>query len=489
MEWRRTVTTNRPRVLIPITIHFAVRYVVRTGLLDRIREVCEPVLALTWDDPDLVTDLSADGTEVLRLPDPLVEAPIRQAVAVLNANFTYRLASPSTRIDHRRQYVDRPMRIRLRRELSRWRTNTAALRPGAEEAARQSLRSLLATESNLAAYLDVLDRHRIDSVLSVTPFVSQEFVLLHAAASRGLPLICSVLSFDNVTTRPPFPVRFDRYLVWNRFNREELLRGVDGLNPADIAVVGPAQFDFYARPELVDERAAWCAALDVPVDAPTVLYGAGPPTVAPHEMQYVDHLLAGIADRRLPADLVVVLRRHPTDRPERWERFGDHPSVRFDDPGAIGSDVRRPGQTNLDDRQIRHLCTTLAHTDVHVNVSSTMTLDGACFDKPQIGPAYDVDGVRRHRRRAEDLYRREHFVAIVGSGGLELSGGPAELVSQVRSALDEPGRLSTRRRAMLEAVCTYTDGRCTERVADEVTRFIADRAVTRILPGSRDRSG
>lgn len=138
--------------------------------------------------------------------------------------------------------------------------------------------------------------------------------------------------------------------------------------------------------------------------------------------------------------------------------------------------------------QVIGLCSTLAHTDVHVSVSSTLTLDGAFFGKPQLGPAYDVEGGRRHQRRALDLYRREHFVPIVASGGLELANAPAELVAQVRSALDDPERLAPQRQAMLEALCTFTDHRSTERVAAEILAF-ASRVGAGEVPTGEDRGG
>lgn len=463
----------KPRVLVPLTIHFAVRYIVRTGLLARLRDCCEPVLALSWDDAALAADLRAEGVEVVRLPDSRIDPAVTALLASEEVAFGVRLRSPSAAIDQRRRYVDRPVQIRLKRSLAWHRARLAARRPGAAERTEAELAAALASGTNLDEHLALLDHERIDAVFSVTPFTVQELVLLHATERAAIPAITSILSFDNLTTRPPLPIRFDRYLVWNRANAAELRRGYPGLAATAIAIVGPAQFDFYADPRWVRPVAEWRRDLGLPDGAPTVLYGAGPPSVSPHEAQYVDHLLAAIADGRLPADLRVVLRRHPNDPPGRWERFAAHPAVHVDDPGAIGSDLR-PGQTNMGREQIEGLCSTLAHTDVHVNVSSTLTLDGAFYGKPQIGPAYDVEGARRHRRRAIELYEREHFLEIVASGGLELARSPEQLVAQVAGALRDPDRLAPERQRMLEALCTHLDGACTERVADTVRDALAE---------------
>lgn len=464
--------TDRPRVLIPLTILFAVRYVVRTGLLERLLAVCDPVLALSWDDPELQEELDGYGIEVVRLPDAEVDREVLALFSELEVHFIRRLRSPSSPLDRSRRHLGRPTSVRLRRWASWHRARLRSLAPGHEARLTAALEQALPTGTNLQENERFLLEHRIDAVLSVTPFAAQERVILIAAERNHLPTCASILSFDNITTRPPLPIAFDRYLVWNRFNQDEILRSYRGVEPDHVSIVGAAQFDFYQDPSYVEDRATWRARKGL-ADEPTVLYGAGPPEVAPHELQYVQHLCQAIDDGDLPADLKIVLRRHPVDFPERWDRVRRHPALVFDDAGALGTTPGRPGQVNIGRQQIVDLCSALAHTDVHVSVSSTMTLDGAFFSKPQIGPAYDDVPGSPYRRMAADLYRREHFVPIVASGGMELATSRVELISQVRRALDEPARLEPERQAMLQALCTYTDGACTDRVAEEITRFLA----------------
>lgn len=472
MDGHEQEPRGRPRVLVPVTILFAVRYLVRTGLLNRLRDHCEPVLALSWDDQALAAELAADGFTVVRLPDAEVSGEARALFAQLDVHFARRLRSPSTRIDRSRRHLTRPRVFRARRWAAWQRDRVLALRPGDEARLRRELEQVLPLATNLAEQTAFLEEHRIDAVFSVTPFAAQERVVLLAAERAALPCCTSILSFDNITTRPPLPITFDRYLVWNRFNEREILRSYRGITADQVAIVGPAQFDFYADPSYVEDRATWRDRVGLG-DHPAVLYGAGPPQVGRHEAQYVDDLCRAIDAGGLPADLRIVLRRHPVDGPERWERFGSHPAVVLDDPGRLGTTPGRPGQVDLGREQIINLCSALAHTDVHVSVSSTMTLDGAFFDKPQIGPAYDATQGSPGRRMAADLYRRQHFVPIVASGGLELARSPAELVAAVRRGLTDPCRREPERRAMLEDLCTFTDGACAERVADEVRQFLA----------------
>ena len=66
----KTLTMTKPRLLIPMSIQFSVRYILRTGLLDRLRETTQPVILLGWRDAELEAESKRAGTEVDHLiPD------------------------------------------------------------------------------------------------------------------------------------------------------------------------------------------------------------------------------------------------------------------------------------------------------------------------------------------------------------------------------------------------------------------------------------
>ena len=121
---------------------------------------------------------------------------------------------------------------------------------------------------------------------------------------------------------------------------------------------------------------------------------------------------------------------------------------------------------------IQKLASCLFHSRVHVNVASTMAIDGSIFDRPQIGPAYDDSPSRKYDLTCKELYLHEHFLPITRSGGIEVVHSRAELIRAVRSGLENPGRLKEARKKLVREVCTYDDGRAAERVAREVRSFL-----------------
>jgi hypothetical protein len=172
-----------------------------------------------------------------------------------------------------------------------------------------------------------------------------------------------------------------------------------------------------------------------------------------------------------------LFRNHPVDPIERWQSvLKDAKHVVYDDPWPTG---RITGHANVRTRDIQKLASCLYHSCVHVNVASTMALDGAIFDRPQVGPAYDDTPGSSYDQTARDLYHQEHYLPITRSGGVDIAHNRQELIRAVQSALQEPGRLRDGRKRLVRELCTYDDGRATERVAQAIHSFLAQTVAAR----------
>ena len=60
---------SKPRVVVPIVVQFSLRYVFRTGLLERMTEYAEPIVLLRWHDQELIEEFEQAGIVVLLLPE------------------------------------------------------------------------------------------------------------------------------------------------------------------------------------------------------------------------------------------------------------------------------------------------------------------------------------------------------------------------------------------------------------------------------------
>ncbi len=457
------------RLLLPLSYGFSVRYALPTGLIRRLSSACVPLVGLGWQDDELEALLSAAGAEVMVLPPAILSHEyrmFRRRIALLRDR---RLKSPTTRIRRARQRAAIGSRSeRLLGDARYWRDAAVLAMPGAARATERAEAAQIESGTNVAAFEDFLRERHIDAVLSLTPYHDQDALLLWAARGLGIPTAISVISFDNPTTRERLVVRGDQICVWNRFNADELLRAYPDLEPERITVTGAPQFDLHHRADLRLPRDEWCARLGLPGDRPIILYGAGPAQLVPGEASLVRQIDEAISDRRLPGEPFLLVRSHPTDPPESWRRLDDalrHGVVAH--PWTTGPDGYRSWPTD-DDLALQ--MSSLAHSDVHVNVCSSMTLDGAMFDRPQVGPRFVPGASRSEQRRVRGLYEQEHWAPIARSGGLATADDPDQLIARIAEGLTHSSARRGPRRRMLDDVLTFPDGGSTQRLVDQLTK-------------------
>lgn len=461
---------HAPRVLVPITYGFSVRYFWSTGILNRLRTVCHPVVGLGWDDPELDALLTGDGFEVVRLPDADITHRYRIYRERLDIVHKRRLASPTTRIKYRRTVsrglTRRAAIHRLRRGRNWWQVT----QPGGADRLEADEARETEQGTNLAQFDRFLQHHRIDAVVSATPYHDQDALVMWAARTAGIPTLSTIISFDNPTIRARVPVLGDRVLVWNGHNADELIRSYPEVRAEDVAVIGAPQFDLHRDAALVEPEAEWRSRLGIPPDRPVVLYGAGPSRLVPGEVRLVELIDRALASGAVDGEPYLLVRRHPADPPGPWADLRSRLRAgTVTDPWAAGTKPARGWPTESD---LRLQMSTLAHSQVHVNICSSMTLDGAMFDRPQIGPTFVPGADRRVRRQIKDFYRQEHWWPITRSGALAVAHDEASLLAEIASALADPPGRRAQRQAMLDDVIPMPDGHASSRLVDEVRRWL-----------------
>jgi hypothetical protein len=206
------------------------------------------------------------------------------------------------------------------------------------------------------------------------------------------------------------------------------------------------------------------------------LFAAGPAHISPVEPQILidlDQMLQNYEPQKRPQ---ILLRPHPVDDARRWsDVLYKCTNVRVAKSWTV-SDCRA-GRIRFDD--VRELASALAYTDVHVSTSSTMSLDGAIFDKPQIGLAYDPEPGGRFAKVMAELYQREHYLPLTHSGGIEIVRSRQDLEASLTAYLRDPSRDSSARRVMVKNLLGVPMGNATEAVFAMVLRFACREGILR----------
>ena len=461
----------KPKLFIPVIQHFGVRYVLRTGMLEKLSDFVDPIIGVSWHDPDLEKDYIKAGAKVVEIPPFVFGADFSRAKRIINTWHRIFRKTPSTKLEARSEFQKLSPKEKIKKVINN--SEDAILRwlPDGVERLFANYDKLLWANTNAKEIEEILLNVNPDAYLSITPYVNREEPLLCASAKNKILNYASILSFDNLTSRNWMPVKFDHYMVWNKYNVEQLLRGYPAVTENDVTITGAPQFDFYYDKNYVWDEKVWRKHLGIPAGRPVILFGGGTAQLIPNEPVWLEQLDEDISNGRITGNPVVLFRRHPGDIKERWNKvLALAKNVISDEPWQA---KEQRGHTNITREDIEDLASTLQHSVLHINTVSTMTVDGAIFDRPQIGPAYDADPQKKYDRTLRDLYKREHYLPIVESGGLDIVSNRAELNQAICSAMEFPEERSEGRKKIVSEICTFADGKSTQRVVNKLKELLS----------------
>jgi len=462
----------KKRVLVIISFSFSIRYLYRTRLLHQLRDFADPVIAITWNQKDLIDEMRADGFEVHIIPESVKSINYNNVRKKIDFWFNhFRLKTPSKKIQEdwlKTLSKNNNSLLTITRKLY----NVAKFYfPATIKKLKLQEKQLLLTDTNYNELSAAVEKLRVEAVFTLTPFHTQEDVLLQVCKHSGIKMLTSILSFDNITKRGWLPIEYDLYMVWNKHNHAEAIRCYQEKSKRlPISIVGAAQFDFYCNKQYVLAKEQWLQQVGLPDDdRKIILYAGGPKSLFPDEYVFLRHIDNAITNDLIKPRPKVLFRCHPVDDVQRWKsNLSDCEHIYFDTSWTGQQNLLH---ANISNDDIAKLCSTLAHTDVHINLCSTMTVDGSAFNKPQIAPAYDVRG-KKESALLERMYYQEHFIPIINIQGVQLAHSKNELVQLINQALIDSNFMTQKCAEVIKEIITYDDGLSTQRVVAEIKKTL-----------------
>lgn len=330
-------------------------------------------------------------------------------------------------------------------------------------------------------YRDLMNRIRPDLLVATNMYSRDDTSLLRLAAERGVQTVGITKSWDHPTTKCFIRTVPDRVLVQTEQLKNELIKLAD-VPRERITVVGVPQYDRWARwQDLAIPRAEFFYSLGLDPNKALIVYAAAGDWMNPSDRENIELIAAAVGRGDLPPAQILV-RVHP-----KYESGALLLS------GSAGIVVERPathptgvaGDWEYEDRDVRHLISTLAYASVVLNTASTIAIDAAIIDRPIILIGFDGARLIPYDQSVIRYYDREHLQLIVESGGARLVRSPAACIAAIREYLADPARDASGRARIRDAQCYLIDGQAGRRIASEILSSL--RGVERSLDPARDK--
>lgn len=317
-------------------------------------------------------------------------------------------------------------------------------------------------------------RHQPSLLVASSPgLIFSEVPLLRTAVRRGVRSMAVDPSWDNFTNKLLPVRRVDRLVVWNDLMKQQAIE-LHGYAAAEVRLAGPPQWDLYFREGTLTSREIFFQDIGADPGRKLITVSTTPRELYPHHDHLLRVLMRAMADGAWREPAQVLVRLHPRDDRAAYAEFEGAPHVMIEKPfrptvkagDGLAIDITADNQ--------RHLANTMRHSDVVVNVASTLAIEAAIFDTPVVNVAFDGETPSPWLRSAQRYYRFTHYTNITRHDAVRVAVSPEQLVDLIGRYLDDPSLDRDGRRRVAVEQCQFRDGRSAERIAAFVVDELAD---------------
>lgn len=319
----------------------------------------------------------------------------------------------------------------------------------------------------------LFDRHSPSIVIVSNPgLILSEVPLMRTAKRRGVRTMAIDPSWDNFTNKLIPVRRVDRLVVWNTIMRDQAV-ALHGYRPDDLRLAGTPQWDSYFHDGVITSRDEFFRRIGANPAKKLVTLTTSPLELYAYYDSLIESLIAARDAGRWGHDVDLLVRVHPRDAIERYAAFDGRPGVIVEKP--FKPTVRAGDGMAVDvtaDAQ-RHLANTMKHSDVVVQVVSTIAIEAAIFDTPVVNVSFDGDATLPFSRSARRYAQFTHWENIAQSGAVRTATTAEQMIEHVAAYLERPELDREGRRKVAIDQCQFLDGRAAERVAGFIVDEIA----------------
>lgn len=442
------------------------RNMLRSGVLEEIRlrapESRVVIVSPLARDPRFVAELQDERTVVEYRPEYTLGAVQARLTSLAIERFVRVHPTRATQIRWQRQenvkaQKNRGLAVRAKAALG-----NVPLPP-------RPLLALSDAQVPRAAY-DLLEKYRPDVVAIGTAWQITETPWHVGARRLGIPCVAMDLNWDAFESKPGIIRGANELLVWSERMRQRAIHRF-GYRPDAVHVTGAPHFDRYFRREGLRPREDFLRDLGFAPATKVVTLAAVAPFNSPHDPERLEVLYEALQAGRFGPNVGLLVRLHPVDSLERWERFRGRPNLAIQSPFGSGPDggSYEVGESRAD---MRRQVETLLYTDVLVNVNSTISLEAMFFDTPVVMVAFDGRGGHLPYLQSDARFLDyEHIAALVDTGGVRVAPTPESLVELVADYLRNPSRDRAERQHAADSLYGPRDGQAAARVADHLLRI------------------
>ncbi len=259
---------------------------------------------------------------------------------------------------------------------------------------------------------------------------------LLAAKDLGIPTATFIFSWDNLP-KATMAVETDYYFVWSEHMKRELLDYYPYILENQIVVSGTPQFEAHFKTETLLSKELFFEQYGLDLTTKYICYSGDDVTTSPDDPQYLADTAKAIRELNANGErLGIVFRRCPVDFSGRFTEVIQQNSDVIVEIAPLWKKIGAGWNTILPTAEdIVLQQNIIQHTEMVVNLGSSMVFDYVAHQKPCAFINYDVAQQKLPGWSVKKIYNYIHFRSMPHCKAVVWLHSPEEIAGKIKNTL------------------------------------------------------
>jgi hypothetical protein len=298
--------------------------------------------------------------------------------------------------------------------------------------------------------------------------------LILAARDLKIPTACFIVSWDNLPKGNKF-VETDFYFVWSDHMKRELLYYYPEINESSVFVTGTPQFECHYDRSVLISKEAFFNEYKLDLSKKYICFSGDDFTTSPNDEWYLNDVAEAVKILNNKGyNLGIVFRRCPVDFSNRYDEIIErHQGVIV----CIDPKWKRIGEAwntilpTKDDMTL--LMNTIHHTELVINLGSSMVFDYIAFHKPCAFLNYNIPNNKFTDWSVEKIYNLIHFRSMPNQNSVFWLSNSDEIAHKIEIMLEnEKYVIMESTKQWYEKINQHEPQKASERIWDAIQSIL-----------------
>lgn len=233
-----------------------------------------------------------------------------------------------------------------------------------------------------------------------------------AAQDLKIPTGTFIFSWDNIP-KATMVIETDYYFVWSKYMADELKNYYPYIKDEQIIITGSPQFEMHFKNENRLDKTSFCKAYNLPLNKDFLCFSGDDVTTSPHDPTYLEDVCQAIKTLNAKGNNYhLIFRPCPVDFSDRYEKvLHKNKDVvtrlrpAWKKQGAAWNTVF---PSKADETLLYN---TIHHSELIINLGSSMVFDAYCHAKPCAYINYNPTGIEL-QKDVNTVYNYVHFQSM-----------------------------------------------------------------------------